>query len=801
MPTLTIDNRQITVPEGTNVLEAAKALGIVIPHFCYHEALGAVGACRLCAMKFVEGPVKGIQMACTVKAADEMVVSTLDPEAVELRAHVIEWLMTNHPHDCPVCDEGGECQLQDMTIAGGHSVRRFRGPKRTYRNQDLGPFVEQEMNRCIQCYRCVRTYQDYCGGDDFGVLGSRNRVFFGRFREGRLESPFSGNLVDACPTGVFTDKTYRFRSRFWDLEEAPSVCPHCSLGCATLPGARYRELQRVRSGVNREVNGFFLCDRGRFGYGHANHPKRPRIPKIDGRESSWEEALSETGKRLEAALASDGPGAVAFLGSRRASLEAGAALKGWAGELGSDRVASECHPGLDGAARTAAALLGDFACSLEEVRRSDLVVLVGADPLAEGPMMALAVRQAVREGGAVVVIDPRPVGLPCAAERISLPPHLLHPALEALASGTGAALPEEGGARVEDLAKRLRDSRHPALVGGAALLGGHGVAALARAASALSNEERPCGATILLPGPNSYGGALLAGDGPDFDTLLDGMLGGKIKALVCLESDPLLDHPDPGRVEAALARLDTLVVLDCLPTRTLHGADILLPTRAPAESDGTYVNNEGRMQTYARVFEPGIPISVSGGGDHPPRTFRPDTPGEQPLPAWAVLEMLRGRPAELTAVRSELVESDARFSGLEELEAGGTGQRVTGSGTLPPAGEPPLPGCTPGGTLQLLSVDAFAGSEPFSALSGPLVAIRPEPHLLISPADAERLDIEDGAPVRLTTERGHLALPARHAAPLPPGLLLLPRLLGTASEPFVPGGPPLDCTVEREGER
>ena len=208
MVTLTIDNQTITVPAGTSVLDAAEKLGIVVPHFCYHKALGAVGACRLCAVHIETEQGRGVQMSCLVEAAEGMVVNTLDPTAVELRQHVIEWLMTNHPHDCPVCDEGGECQLQDMTIAGGHGIRNYRGNKRTYVNQDLGPFIEQEMNRCIQCYRCVRTYRDYFGGDDFGVMGSRNRVFFGRFQPGRLQSPFSGNLVDVCPTGVFTDKSF-----------------------------------------------------------------------------------------------------------------------------------------------------------------------------------------------------------------------------------------------------------------------------------------------------------------------------------------------------------------------------------------------------------------------------------------------------------------------------------------------------------------------------------------------------------------------------------------------------------------
>ncbi len=183
MPKLTIDNLEVIVPEGTNVLEAARQLDIVIPHFCYHEALGAVGSCRLCAMMFVDGPVKGLQMACMITAQDGMVISSTDTDAVELREHVIEWAMINHPHDCPVCDEGGECQLQEMTVAGGHGVRRYSGKKCTFTNQDLGPFVQQEMNRCITCYRCVRTYRDYCGGTDYGVFGSRNRIQYGRFQE------------------------------------------------------------------------------------------------------------------------------------------------------------------------------------------------------------------------------------------------------------------------------------------------------------------------------------------------------------------------------------------------------------------------------------------------------------------------------------------------------------------------------------------------------------------------------------------------------------------------------------------
>ncbi|MGA7827899.1 MAG: 2Fe-2S iron-sulfur cluster-binding protein, partial [Geobacteraceae bacterium] len=194
MPKLIIDTIELEVPAGTLILEAARSVGIMIPHFCYHPALGNAGACRVCAVKMLDGPLKGIQMSCMTPVQDGMVVSTTDPDAVAMRRQVIEWLMINHPHDCPVCDEGGECLLQDYTIAGGHGIRRYQGKKRTHTNQYLGEHIQHEMNRCIQCYRCVRFYQDFAGGTDLGVMGRASMVYYGRFSEGTLESPFAGNL-------------------------------------------------------------------------------------------------------------------------------------------------------------------------------------------------------------------------------------------------------------------------------------------------------------------------------------------------------------------------------------------------------------------------------------------------------------------------------------------------------------------------------------------------------------------------------------------------------------------------------
>ena len=234
--------------------------------------------------------------------------------------------MANHPHDCPVCDEGGECHLQDMTVMTGHWRRRYRFPKRTFRNQDLGPFVDHEMNRCIQCYRCVRFYADYAGGDDLVAMGIRNQVYFGRHEDGKLESEFSGNLVEVCPTGVFTDKTFkRHYTRKWDLQTAPSVCVHCGLGCNTIPGERYGMLRRIHSRYNGAVNGYFICDRGRFGYEFVNAESRLRSVKVSGQAATAEDAIVHVGDMIAAARI--GLRRVIGIGSPRASLEANWALR------------------------------------------------------------------------------------------------------------------------------------------------------------------------------------------------------------------------------------------------------------------------------------------------------------------------------------------------------------------------------------------------------------------------------------------------------------------------------------------
>ena len=601
MPKLIIDNKAVEVAEGTSVLEAAQAVDIPIPHFCWHPALGKAGACRVCAVKLVDGPVKGIQMSCMLPAQDGMVVSTTDPEAVAMRQHVLEWLMLNHPHDCPVCDEGGECQLQDFTIAGGHGLRRYTGKKRTYTNQYLGPYIEHEMNRCIQCYRCVRFYQEFAGGTDFGVLGSGQRIYFGRFHNGQLQSPFSGNLVDICPTGVFTDRSARFRARYWDYDMAPSVCQHCSLGCNITPVARYRELLKIIARPNPAVNGWFICDRGRFAGAEINHPQRPRTPRVNGRETDWDEGLTALLRQVHAVETEYGPGSLAVVGSSRLAQEAALLLPVLAERIHAGALSYFADEAEErGCATVVTHLMHGPAVAMADVQQADCLALVEVDLLAEGPMLGLAVRQAWRRGASVYLVGAQAV----AAQVQTL-------GIEAVPVDSLAAVP-------------LDECKHPVII------------CSTRHNSAERIEtimQRGLGTVCLLPGPNSFGCGLIARD-HDTVSLDRALANGRIKAVIAVEADI------PAEL---LAQVTVAAALDWRPSAAVNAAAIVLPTTAWAEMDGTCINNEGRAQRFTRVMPPGLPIKGPGPAGHPPHLHRSLPPGGEPRPAWEVLADLIAR--------------------------------------------------------------------------------------------------------------------------------------------------------------
>src|ERR1700731_304212 len=399
MAIVKIEGQDIAANPQDNLLQVCLSHGFDLPYFCWHPALGSVGACRQCAVKQFAHPedkTGRIVMACMTPATDATRISIADPEAKAFRASVIEWMMTNHPHDCPVCEEGGECHLQDMTVMTGHAYRRYRYTKRTHRNQYLGPFIKHEMNRCIACYRCVRFYRDYAGGHDLDVYAAHNDVYFGREADGVLESEFSGNLVEVCPTGVFTDKTLSSAyNRKWDLRSVPSVCVHCGVGCNTSVSERGGQVRRILNRFNGAVNGYFLCDRGRFGYGFANAGNRPRTAHFRSRDgvalpAAKAEVLDKLGKLARAGEKIIG------IGSPRASLEANFALRTLVGAeafySGVSTREGECFAAItnilqSGAVRTP---------TLHEVEAADVVLVLGEDIANTAPRLALALRQAVR---------------------------------------------------------------------------------------------------------------------------------------------------------------------------------------------------------------------------------------------------------------------------------------------------------------------------------------------------------------------------------------------------------------------
>ncbi|WP_348548782.1 NADH-quinone oxidoreductase subunit NuoG [Psychrobacter sp. KFRI-CH2-11] len=403
MAVIHIDGTTVEVDSSDNLLQACLSLGIDVPYFCYHPALGSVGSCRQCAVKQfqnkddMEAGRGRLVMSCMVAPGDDMYISVTDDEAKAFRKSMVELLMTNHPHDCPTCEEGGHCHLQDMTYMSGHSRRRYRFTKRTHHNQDLGPFIAHEMNRCIACYRCVRFYKDYAGGEDLGVYGSNNRVYFGRDKDGQFESEFSGNLTEVCPTGVFTDKTHSDRyNRKWDMQYAPSICHGCSAGCNISPGERYGELRRIENRYNGDVNRYFLCDRGRFGYGYVNRADRPTqaLERINDKhvKINIDYALDETIKRLKDKK-------IIGIGSPRASLETNFALKNLVGFDNFSTGLNHQQQALVNKCIEVLSTEGIYNPSMTDIEAHDAVLVLGEDITQTSSRVALSVRQAAKNKG------------------------------------------------------------------------------------------------------------------------------------------------------------------------------------------------------------------------------------------------------------------------------------------------------------------------------------------------------------------------------------------------------------------
>ncbi|MGD0959390.1 MAG: NADH-quinone oxidoreductase subunit NuoG [Methylomonas sp.] len=634
MARIEIDACVYEAPEGGNLLSACLELGLDLPYFCWHPAMGSAGACRQCAViqyKNAEDTRGRLVMACMTPVTNALRVSIRAERARQFRCNNIELLMTNHPHDCPVCEEGGECHLQDMTVMTGHTFRRYRGKKRTHQNQNLGPFINHEMNRCIACYRCVRFYNEYAGGSDLQVFGIHNNVYFGRFADGALENEFSGNLAEVCPTGVFTDKTFsNHYARKWDLQTAPSICPHCSLGCNISPGERYGTLRRIVNRYNSEVNGYFLCDRGRFGYGFVNSPDRIRAPRLHNGQAISAEIAHRHFRRL----AQTAKGMIG-IGSPRASLEANFALRTLVGE-------ENFYLGLDETEHTlleaiAEILLtgGVHSPSMGEIERADAVLILGEDITHSAPRLALALRQTVRNA-AFAMADKMHIPRWQDAAIRQLPGNASSPlyiaALCATRLDDAAAVTYRGGpddiarlgfavahylnseapapADMSDadlslaaaIAAGLKQANYPLVASGTSCSSLAVIQAAYNVAKALPGALKPL--TFALPECNSLGLAIMGGRRLQqaFTMVAESVA----DTVVILEND-LYRRASHQELDSMLAAAAHVVLIDSLENRTAEKAELLLPAAVFAESAGAWVNNEGRAQRYFPVY----PVSES----------------------------------------------------------------------------------------------------------------------------------------------------------------------------------------------
>lgn len=867
MARIEIDGQFYDVPDGSNLLSACLALGLDLPYFCWHPALGSAGACRQCAIiqyKDAQDRRGKLVMACMTPVADGVRVSLNAEYAQKFRSDNIELLMTNHPHDCPVCEEGGECHLQDMTVMTGHTFRRYRGLKRTHNNQDLGPFINHEMNRCIACYRCVRFYDEYAGGKDLQVLGMHNNVYFGRFEDGALESEFSGNLVEVCPTGVFTDKTFSVHYvRKWDLQSAPSVCVHCGLGCNTAPGERYGELRRIINRYNSEINGYFLCDRGRFGYGFVNSHERIRKPQLkDYPDISADAAESYFRKLLKGSNPAIG------IGSPRASLEANFALRMLVGE-------ENFFLGLDDTEHTLLTAIAEMmrdggihSPSLREAEQADAVLILGEEVTHTAPRLALSLRQAARHAsfelaGSLHVLPwqdaavrnleqqaltPVFIASICATRLDDIATDTYRGSPEDIArlgfaiahyldqsAPAPAALGDAEQALAATIADALKQAKRPLIVSGTGCASLAVIQAAYNVAKALPSVNKQL--TFTVPECNSLGLAIMGG--LPLAQAFERVGNGLADSMIILEND--LYRRAPGRnVDLFLQLANHIVAIDSLENKTTAHAELVLPASTFAESEGTLVNNEGRAQRYFPVY----PVEEPVRGSWQWLTSVMDAPKWQHHDALTaacanafpdLAGIIRAAPgADYTVKGSKIPRQPHRYSGRTAMhaninvsepsqprddetpfaftmegnteqvppallpviwapgwnsnqainkfqqETGGslrgkdTGVRlIEAAGTLPwfcdiPAEFIPVPG-----RWRIMPLPHIFGSEELSLHSPALLERLPPFRVLLNPSDAEKLGIDSGEPVEISSLAGVaiLNVPVQIENTFPSGLL------------------------------
>jgi NADH-quinone oxidoreductase subunit G len=807
-----INDQTYEVPAGMNLVDAAKWYADDdIPVFCYHPKMEPVGMCRMCLVEMgtiekdrATGQVvldengrpkvrwmPKLQTACTTTVSDGLVIRTQTQQVEDARQNVVEFLLTSHPLDCPICDKGGECPLQNLTMAHGPGVSRmaFSDKMRLDKHVPLGDLIFLDEERCIQCARCVR-FQDEVVGDDVLAFHERGRSLqiITNSQPG-FDTYFSGNTTDICPVGALTTADFRFGARPWELTEVPSICPHCPVGCNISLSTRLDRdfggktlIKRVMPRQNEMVNEIWICDKGRFGHHFSRSEDRLEDPLVRERSGSlfakpWADALAAAAEALKAA----GSDVAAITGSGMSNEDLWALRQLVAG-LGSRRLGA--WPPTHAGAEVAAQVGVGAGTNLGQLGRGDAVLVIASDLEEEAPIWRLRLKQAADRGAFLLVMNARPTRMDdFAAQTIHYE--------------TGAAVQALQALKDTDTWKHLAEARNLVIVAGAEGLSLDGSRALAGAAANILLEtghvgKANSGLLAVLPGANAMGLHYL---GFTPEAAMD-IMQNPPKVLIVAQADLLLD--DPAAAEW-LAKVETIISLDLFASGlTQQLAAVALPIQSFAERDGSYVNGERRVQRF----------------------YTAQGPMGQALPAWQALSRLgeqlgQGR-AKLSAaaVMVEIAQNVPAFAGVsfkelakverqypdvggKDLYYGGTAYRNRGGlGIQIPtaadqgqtvarfeaaADEPPK---TRGKLVIVPSVRLYNRERTFRP-SAPVHARVPEAYAEINSADAKKLGIQDGDTVEITIQNAPaLRVRAHVNGGAPKGTVIVPRHLSDTAAPL-----------------
>ncbi|WP_062308396.1 NADH-quinone oxidoreductase subunit NuoG [Polynucleobacter sinensis] len=625
MVEIELDGKAVEVPQGSMVMHAANKLGTYIPHFCYHKKLSIAANCRMCLVEVEKAP-KPLP-ACATPVTQGMKVFTHSAKAVDAQRSVMEFLLINHPLDCPICDQGGECQLQDLAVGYGKSNSRYEEEKRVVFHKNVGPLISmQEMSRCIHCTRCVRFGQEVAGVMELGMVNRGEHSEITTFLGQTIDSELSGNMIDLCPVGALTSKPFRYAARTWELGRKRSVSPHDSLGANTTVQTKANKVMRVVALENEAINECWISDRDRFAYEGLNSADRVTTPMVkqggQWLETDWESAMDYVARSLKTISSESGPDSVGALAHPISSTEELHLLQKIIRGLGSKQVETRLRQtDITGAAP--APWLGMPIAKLSELDRA---LVIGSFLRKDQPLVAARLRTAIKRGLQVSRIDAGGDDwlIPAAAS-ISVAPSAWVNALSevagAVAKAKSSTLP--AGVSVSNIspaAQAIADS----LLSGAtsAVLIGSAAQAHPSASSLHALAQfiaAQTGATLgFLPvGGNAVGASLVNANGVGVDSVLSG----ERRAVLLMNIEPDADLPNPEQARAALAKASTVIALSAYQSADiLELADVILPIASYTETVSTFVNAEGRTQT--------IQPSVKPLGDS--------------RPAWKVLRVLGG---------------------------------------------------------------------------------------------------------------------------------------------------------------